>query len=262
MQILDIMPSWAFLLVAAAAVFLPFEIGLHFGRRLDPETGADVRPQLSVVVGSILGLFALLLAFTFNAAAGFYGDRRDAVLHHANAIGTAYLRADLIDGPARDQLATLLRDYVDELALIAEPISRSTQQAELSAIQARLESLRAGMWEIAIAEAEARPTPISGLIVQSLNETFDLEAERVQYGMRTFLPLGLWLMLMFVGAVGLLSAGFQAGLRSQRRNGLSLAMVASYALVLMLIADLDDPARGLLRTSQAPILDLQADIRR
>ena len=69
--------------------------------------------QESYLVGSMLGLLALLLAFSFSMALDRYEERRHLVIQEANAIGTAYLRTQLLDEPHRARLSGLLVDYTD-----------------------------------------------------------------------------------------------------------------------------------------------------
>lgn len=74
------------------------------------------------VVGATLELLPFVLAFTFNMASNRYNARKQPLLDEVNAIGTAYLRADLIAQPFRDQAKALLRRYVDpHVELVEKP---------------------------------------------------------------------------------------------------------------------------------------------
>ena len=55
--------------------------------------------QEGYVVSAVLGLLALLMGFTFSLAVDRFDARRVLVLQEANAIGTAYLRAQLLASP-------------------------------------------------------------------------------------------------------------------------------------------------------------------
>jgi len=69
----------------------------------DPE---GARAGAGAVEGSVFGLLGLLIAFTFSGAAFRFDARRQLAVEETNAIGTAYLRLDLL--PADKQPA--LRD--------------------------------------------------------------------------------------------------------------------------------------------------------
>ena len=56
----------------------------------------------------ILGLLALLTGFTFSIAIGRFETRRELVLEHANAVGTAYLRVQLLPEPHLARMSGLI----------------------------------------------------------------------------------------------------------------------------------------------------------
>ena len=62
-------------------------------------------------MGGLLGLLGLLLAFTFGMAGARFDQRKTLVVEEANAIGTAWLRTDLVPEPMRAQARDVLREY-------------------------------------------------------------------------------------------------------------------------------------------------------
>src|SRR5690606_28962629 len=141
---------------------------------------ADEKEQpVGAMVGSILGLLALLLAFTFSLAASRFEARRQAVLEEANAIGTTYLRTRLLPEPERQELARLLREYVD-VRLSAVQAGQTAEAIKHS------EELHEQLWQQAAAAAQKSSGSImTGLFVQSLNEVIDLHAKRVLISMQS-----------------------------------------------------------------------------
>ncbi|RPI80464.1 MAG: DUF4239 domain-containing protein, partial [Planctomycetaceae bacterium] len=203
------------------------------------------------MVASILGLLAIMLAFTFNLAASRFDARRQVVLEEANAIGTTWLRARLLPEPQRSEIADLLRDYVD--ARVSH-VDYSTIDARL----ARSEELQELIWSRGVTAAESAPQSImTGLFLQSLNEVIDLHAKRVMVGLRSRLPLILWVALFSLVIVGMLSVGYQAGLSGTRRSPAEFLLAISFAVVLLLIVDLDRAHAGLLRVDKHALIDLQ-----
>ena len=89
--------------------------GVHrWVRRREKKAGeTEDHNQESYLVGSMSGLLALLMAFSFSMALDRYEERRHLVIQEANAIGTAYLRSQLLDEPHRARLSGLLVDYTD-----------------------------------------------------------------------------------------------------------------------------------------------------
>jgi hypothetical protein len=247
---LDVIPLWGLFLASALVAWLALEGGYRLGRwRQGHDTGEKEAP-VGAMVAAVLGLLAFMLAFTFSLAASRFDARRQVVLEEANAIGTTYLRAQLLPEPQRAEVARLLRQYVDvrvggvkELG-VAEAIKRS-------------EEIHGQLWTQATVAAERNPTPITALFVQSLNEVIDVHAKRVMVAARSRIPVSLWGGLFALAVVGMASMGYQAGLSATRRSPAMLLLVMAFAGVLFMIADLDRGQEGFIKVSQAAMTDLQ-----
>ena len=110
------LPSWTLLVVLALIVGGTVGVGIVVGRRLRARREAELPQSLGVVQGALLALVGLLLAFGMTMAVGRYETRRALLVQEANAIGTAYLRAQLLDGPVRSTSLGLFVDYADACA--------------------------------------------------------------------------------------------------------------------------------------------------
>jgi hypothetical protein len=207
---------------------------------------------VAAIVAAGLGLLAFLLAFTFGMAASRFDTRRGLVLDEANAIGTTYLRAALLPEPHRTEIRTLLREYVD-LRLEAVQPGMAVSARE------RSEELQGRLWAQAVSVAE-KPTPITGLFIQSLNEVIDLHAKRVTLGLRNRIPLTIWVALYSTAILAMAGVGYYAGLASTTRSLATLALVVTFSGILCLIADLDRPQEGLLEVSQQAMVDLRKSL--
>jgi hypothetical protein len=93
---LDVVPLWLLFVAACAFSGLALEGGYRLGRWRHARTKDEKETPVGTMVGSVLALFAFLLAFTFGMAASCFEARRQAVLEESNAIGTTYLRARLL----------------------------------------------------------------------------------------------------------------------------------------------------------------------
>jgi hypothetical protein len=247
---LDIVPIW--LLFAAVCVFtgLALEGGYRLGKWRRARTAEEKETPVGAMVGSILALFAFMLAFTFGMAGSRFEARRQAVLEEASAIGTTYLRARLLHEPQRSESAKLLREYVDARV-------RGIREGKVEEAITRSEELQELLWAEAVKAAESNPGPITGLYVQSLNGMIDLHAKRIQAGLRSRIPISIWIGLFALAILGMASVGYQAGLSATRRSPAMLGLVLAFAGVLFLIADLDRGHEGLLKVNQQAMLDLQ-----
>src|SRR4051812_43372120 len=100
----------------AIALFVGMVICLEIGRRLGARALAKdpkAKSAGAAVEGSIFGLYALLLAFTFSGAPSRLDARKHLVTEEANAIGTAYLRLDLLRTDSQPAMRDLFRKYTD-----------------------------------------------------------------------------------------------------------------------------------------------------
>lgn len=246
----DSVPLWLILVATIGLVAAAVEAGFRLGRyrrRHSPEREAPV----GAMVGAILGLLAFLLAFTFSLAASRFDERRRTIVAESNAVGTTFLRAGLLAEPHRSAAQAALRDYVDariaavQQGTIVESIERSTELHKVLWSQAT-----------AVSEQDPRSIPV-GLFVQSLNDMIDMHSTRVMVGLRSRIPVSIWGALYLLATLTMVTMGYHEGLASDRRSAASFALILAFAMVMVLIVDLDRPREGLLQISQASMIELR-----
>lgn len=226
--------------------------GYRLGRRLKAQ-GQDAG-QIGTVQGALLGLLGLLLAFSFSSAAGRFADRQELVLQEANAIGTAYLRADLLPAPHGDALRAALSKYVDVRVALHEAVDLT---AIRNAIE-RSEQLQQTIWAAGVAGVTAAPAA-TVVVMNALNEVIDLHASRVD-ALHRHLPAPVVVMLLVTAMLAVGSVGLGSGLSGTRRAVSSIAFLIVTMGVLGLTLDLDYPRAGVVRVGQLPMLDLQRSL--
>jgi hypothetical protein len=229
--------------------------GVLLGRRLRHHSEV-LREPFGVLQGALLGVVGLILAFGLSLAVGRYEGRRTAVVDEANAIGTTYLRAQLIAEPARTRSLALLREYTDLAIRLAHDVPSSSGMrrtaAEEGVVQRRL-------WRLAGEALDADPVA-SGprLYVDSLNTMIDMQTVRIS-GLNNRVP-GAVLALEVIGAA--IALGLLGLFLSVLGRGL-LPIVFAAALVSMLLLvtfDLDRPVRGLITVPATPLESLRASM--
>jgi hypothetical protein len=248
---LDILPLWALFLVVLAGNLLltecGFQLGLRRARRAEKESDATV----SAIVASELGLLAFMLAFSFGIVVSRFDLRRNSLLNEANAIGTTYLRAEMLPSAQAMPIRQLLRDYVDVRL-------QATKGMPIDQVLHRSEQIQLQLWAQAVAAAERDPHALpTELFVQSLNEVIDLHAVRVMASLRNRMPLPVWVVLFGVGFFSFLTMGYQAGFTRASRSPATIVMAVTFVAVIWLVADLDRPGEGFLRVSQEPMIDVR-----
>jgi len=250
-HILDLLPLWGVFFVTFLLVFISEESGFRFGRRRIRSEEETKDPSMGSMVGATLGLLAFMLAFTFSMASSRYDTRRHLIRDEANAIQTAYLRADFVSEPRRTEIQRLLREYVDvRLAGVRQPDPRPAI--------ARSEEIHHQLWVLTAAEGNRTPGSIVvGLYINTLNELIDLHTKRVQAGLRSRIPSVIIYALYFVTVLAMASVGYLAGLTGKRNHFVTGALVLAFSSVMLLIIDLDRPHEGLLKVNQQVLIDLQ-----
>src|SRR4051794_26727449 len=93
----------------AAAMMLTLELGYRVGRWRRSSNPIQSPMSTAALEASVFGLMGLLIAFTFYGAATRFDARRILIVHEANAIGTAYLRLDLLPAEAQPKLRDSFR---------------------------------------------------------------------------------------------------------------------------------------------------------
>ena len=153
--------------------------------------------------------------------------------------------------PQRSAIAGLLREYVDVRI-------RGVEEGTLEEALARSEELHELLWMQTSSVAEKDSASIlAGVFIQSLNDTIDLHAERVQVGIRSRIPLVIWGALFGLAMLSMGAVGYQCGLCATSRSPAMPGLVLAFAIVLAVVADLDRPREGLLQGSQKAMVDLQ-----
>src|SRR5262249_27283101 len=170
------LPSWAVALILLAIIGAATAAGFGLGRYLR-EHEAKLREPFGVLQGALLGVVGLILAFGLTLAVGRYEDRRAATVAEANAIGTSYLRAQLVAEPPRSRSLALLRRYTDQALQISHEVPGSSGMRRTAAAEGVLQQRLWGLAGQAIAGAPLATAP--RLYVDSLNATFDAQETRL-----------------------------------------------------------------------------------
>src|SRR5262249_42430580 len=100
-------------LALLTAMMLLFAVGRRLGARDLKKDPKGMRSGLGAVEAAVLALLGLLLAFTIAGAGGRFDIRRNQIVEEANAIGTAYLRLDVLPAAMQPGLREAFRSYVD-----------------------------------------------------------------------------------------------------------------------------------------------------
>ena len=213
--------------------------------------GDDARDNYNVIQGATLTLLALLIGFTLSMAVSRYDQRKNYEEEEANAIGTQYLRADLLGEEDAPKVRALLAQYV--ALRIAYYKTRDTD--ELESLNNKTSSLQGQLWASVRGPALARPTPITALVVSGMNDVLNSQGY-TQAAWLNRIPLSAWGLMMAIAFFSNLMQGYGSH-GSTGRRVLLFALPITVALSLSLIADIDSPRGGLIRVVPVNLISLQ-----
>ncbi len=234
------------------------EIAFRRGRalfRASPNPGESGAKLLDGALSLLLGLF---LAFSFSLAAGRYESRQDLVIAEANAIGTAYLRCDLMRDAQRDACRRHFRDYTDLRIGIS---TAHADSGDLRRLALQSEQKQAELWAMLTEAARAAPSTNTSLGLQAMNEVIDRHGERVA-AYRRHVPAVVTVMLLGLCLIWAMFNGYAQG-AANRRNPVGWpAFAVLVSIVIYIIFDFDRQSAGLIRLDASQSLyDLRASMK-
>jgi hypothetical protein len=243
----------AIFLVSLVVILAASEVGRWLGMR----AGRQGEEDISTLEGAVLGLLALMIAFTFAMALSRFEGRREAILIEANSIGTTALRARLLPAPHNTESLKFLKDYVQVRLDITQ---RVPSPDELSAAITQSNAIQEELWQQAkaVAATDSGMVP-TGLFIQSLNEMIDNQQKRLT-AVRNRVPNLVLLSLYGVAAVASAFAGYASGLGKRPSRFPVYVMIVLVCAVILMIQDLDRPLTGFITYSQQPMIDTAASI--
>lgn len=234
------------------------ELGYRQGLAASEDYEDAGKTQLSTLQGAVLGLLALLLAFSFAMAEARFEERRALVVDESNAIGTVYLRSQMLAEPYRGDIARLLRDYVDARLNF---FYAGVDPVKLKDAASRAEQLQKELWDEAVAATQKYPHPVpSGMFITSLGDAYDVYEKREAARENHVPEIVLW--LLFVVTIGAMEfVGYVCGVEKCRSHSRTMVIAVLLSLVILVIVDLDRPRRGLIEVSQESMLELRATMK-
>jgi hypothetical protein len=234
--------------------FLVLWLAALVGGRLRARRNAlqdeGLRADFGVVQAATLTLLGLIIGFSFSMATGRYDLRKSYEEAEANAIGTEYVRADLLPPDEASRVKMLLRAYTD----LRLRFYRSPPGEVVNQIRADTGKMQDQLWTAASASANATPTPLRALVVSGMNDVLNSEGY-TQAAWWNRIPVGAW-ALMFAIA---LFCNWLVGFGTKKLDPkLLMVLPLVVSVAFFLIADIDSPRGGVIRVAPQNLIRLQA----
>ena len=236
---------------SVVALWLSAQIGSFVAKNLRPVQDDD-REDLSLVINASLTLLALIIGFSFSMAVSRYDQRKNYEEEEANAIGTEYIRADLLPSDDAARVRQLLKQYLDQRLLFYT--IRNAQQ--LGTVDSETAKLQTEMWFTVRSAATARPTPLVALVVSGMNDVLNTQGY-TQAAWWNRIPIGAWSLMVALAICCSLLIGYKA-----HRTASLLLTVLPFVVgvAFLLIADIDSPSRGVIRVLPQDLISLSQSL--
>ena len=245
-------PIWLFL-----AAFLVLWLACLAGTWLRPrDADAEAKKDdLAILLGATLTLLALIIGFSFSMAIGRYDQRKNYEEAEANAIGTEYLRADVLPAANAEAARRLLRLYTDErikFYVLEDESVRAKNDARTAQTQNNL-------WAAVRAPANGEPTPITALAVAGMNDVINSQGYS-QAAAWNRIPVAAWGFMMAIALCCTVLFGYGSrDVQAARQLAFMLPLIISIAFLL--IADIDAPIHGLIHVTPQNLRALAQSLR-
>jgi hypothetical protein len=226
-----------------AGMLLCSEAGRRLARRRAARDPEGAWQGVGVIDGAVFGLLGLIVAFTFSGASSRFDVRRNLIVQEANAIGTAWLRLDLLPADRQQGVRDNLRSYVDARIRVYEKFP------DVAAVRQELDAanrLQAAIWTDAVAASAGSQPATMLLLLPALNEMFDIATTRT-LSATMHPPAIVYVMLFLLALASAMLAGY--GMASSRyRNWLHIVGYAAVtAGAYFVIVDIEHPRLGVIQ---------------
>jgi len=227
-------------------VLLCLECGYRIGVRQKARSSRTIPTVHPTIEASVFGLMGILIGFTFYGAGFRFDYRRNLAVREANALGTTYLRLDLLPAEIRPGLQEDFRAYVRSRLEVERKIP------DLNAVRAALDrssALQGNLWKRAVAATKEVGPAEKALVLSSLNETIDITTDRT-VALITHPPIAVYVMLALTVVMSSVLAGYTMSASAIRDWISTITIGVVLGIALYVILDYEFPRIGLVRMDQ------------
>lgn len=172
----------------------------------------------------------------------------------ANAIGTEFLRVDLLPPQVGAQSKDLLIQYVDQRILF---YSKESPE-RVREIRRRTDELQAALWNAILPSVRSQPSATMALVTSGMNDVLNAQGY-VQAAWWNRIPSTAWSLMIAIAICANLLVGF--GARNFKKNtGLFMIFPFIISVSFFLIADIDSPRDGVIRIESRNLLALKSNL--
>jgi len=244
-----LIPPFFYSVLLLLGMLAMLEIGRRLAVRHHPAESGAGKDNLATLEAAVFALFGLLIAFAFSGAAERFQEKRMMVAEEANAIGTAYLRVDLLAAPAQPQIRDWFREYVDSRL---ETYRRLPDMKAAGVEMEKSKKLQSEIWNAGVAATRLPDSHPSAalLLLPALNSMIDISTTRAME-LQNHPPRIVYWLLFALGLLCSLLAGYRMAIRLQRSWLHMVVFPLVTAVVIYVMIDIEYPRFGLIRLERA-----------
>jgi hypothetical protein len=235
--------------LAFFVLWLSAHTGSSFFKR-QRNMGEDVREDFGVILSATLTLLGLLIGFSFSMAISRYDQRKSYEEAEANAIGTEYVRADLLPNADAAKVRALLRNYLDQRIFFY----KNGDRQQLAQINANTAQLQSELWSAVHAPAASQPTAVVALAISGMNDVLNAQGY-TQAAWWNRIPFAAWGMMAAIAICANFLVGYGAR-RAEAEHILMSVLPLVVSISFFLIADIDSPRGGVIRVQPQNLVNL------
>ena len=238
--------------VSLLAMWLAGRIGSYIREKRMAKRG-EPSSDFNLAVTATLTLLGLIIGFSFSMAMSRYDQRKNYEEAEANAIGTEYVRVDVLPAADAAKIKSLLATYTD----LRIAFYRSRDWNQLQRINADTAQMQDQLWRAVEVPASAQPTPVSALTLAGMNDVLNSQGY-TQAAWWYRIPTEAWILMIAIALYANLLMGF--GAQGPRTNTLLLVLPLLVGISFLLVADIDSPRGGLVRVHPVNLIALSKSL--
>jgi len=233
--------------VTVVVLWLSFLLGTVLRKRRSG-MAEEERGDYGVLLAAMLTLLGLIIGFTFSMAGTRYDQRKNLEEEEANAIGTEYVRAELLPADTAEKVRGLLRSYLDQRILFY-----TYSGDQLREVNATTAKLQAELWEAVKTPAGTNRGAVEALTVSGMNDVLNSQGY-TQAAWWNRIPIGAWCLMWTIAICCNLMIGFY--MRPNDPGSIRFIMPIVIGVAFFLIADIDTPRRGIITVHPQNLVSL------
>jgi len=214
----------------------------------------DAQEYSDLVIGATLTLLGLIIGFTFSMALTRYDLRKNYEEAEANAIGTEFLRADLLPDAEAAKVRVLLLRYLDQRILFYT----TQDEQRLGQIDDLTGRLQAELWSAVRTQALAQPTAVAALAVSGMNDVLNSQGY-TQAAWWNRIPVAAWCLMAAIAICANVLVGFEAK-KPTGKSGFLWVLPLVISIAFLLVADIDTPRKGIIRVVPQNLVSLSESL--